>query len=73
MYSEASQTSKMEIYAERVDCIQLLTGLAKHSILGVSQAYEYVSDETKLKSGALSFISQSACTESFVTNFNWHT
>ena len=48
----------MEVFVKIVDCIQLLTIFAKDSILGVSQGYEYASDKTKRKPGALSFISQ---------------
>ena len=44
MFSEPSQTSKTELHAKIVDCIQPLTIFAKHSILGVSIGYEYVYD-----------------------------
>ena len=43
-YSEPSETSKMKLFAEIVDCIQPLTIFAKHFSLGVSQGYEYASD-----------------------------
>ena len=56
MYSESSQTSKMELFAKTVDCIQPLTIFVKLSIFGVSQGYECASDKTKQKSGAYSFI-----------------
>ena len=39
-YSEPSETSKMELSAKIVDCIQLLTFFVKHFLLGVSQGYE---------------------------------
>ena len=47
----------MEVFAKIIDCIQPLTILEKHFILGVSQGFEYASDKTK-HLGALSFISQ---------------
>ena len=52
-----------------VDCIQSLTIFAKHFILGVSQRYEYVSDEAKQNPGALSLIPQkirTAISENFL-------
>ena len=36
-YPEPSETSKMEPFANLVECIQPLTIFAKHSILGVSK------------------------------------
>ena len=48
----------MELFAKLVDCIQPLTVFGKHSILGISQAFEYASDKTKQKPGAFSFMSQ---------------
>ena len=47
----------MELFANIVDCVQLLTIFAKHSILGVSPG-RCASGKTKEKLGALSFISQ---------------
>ena len=47
----------MKLFANLVDCIQLLTIFAKHSILGVSQG-RCASGKTKEKLGELSFISQ---------------
>ena len=58
MYSERSETSKMELFAKVVDCITLLTIFAKHFIIGVSKGYEYASYKTKQNPGALSLISQ---------------
>ena len=52
----------MEFSTKIVDCIQLLTIFANHSILGVSQGYEYVSDNAKQNSGALSLIPQKIMT-----------
>ena len=57
MYSEPSKASKIELFTNIVDCIQLLTIFAKHSILGVSQV-RYASGKTKEKLTALSFNSQ---------------
>ena len=54
MYSEPSKTSKVELFANIVDCIQPLNSFAKHSILGVSQG-RCASGKTKEKLGALSF------------------
>ena len=48
----------MELFPKIVDCIQSLTILAKHFILGVSQGCEYASDKTKKNPAALSLISQ---------------
>ena len=49
----------MELFAKIVDWIQPLTTYqVKHSILGISQAFEYASDKTKQKPGAFSFMSQ---------------
>ena len=50
--------SNMELFEKKVDFIQSLTIFAKTSVLGVSQGYEYASDNTKQKPGALPFISQ---------------
>ena len=47
----------MKFCAKKVDCVLPLTIFAKHSILGVSQGYECVSDETKKIPDALLFIS----------------
>ena len=58
MYSEPSETSKMEFSTKIVDCIQLLTIFAKHFVIGVSQGCEYVSDKAKQNPGALSLIPQ---------------
>ena len=57
-YSEPSDISKMEIFAKNVDCFHALIIFSKHFILVASQGYEYASDKTKEKSGALSFVSQ---------------
>ena len=57
MFLEPSQPSKMGLFAKIVDCIQPLAILTKHSILGVSQHYEYAHDKSKQKPGALSLIS----------------
>ena len=55
-YSEPSETSKTELFAKIVDCIQEpLTISAEHFILGVSQGYEYTSDNTKQNPGSLFF------------------
>ena len=43
----------MESFAKIIDCIQPLTIFAKHSMLHVSQSYEYALDRTKQKPGAL--------------------
>ena len=61
-YSELSETSKVELSAKIFDCIQPLTIFAKHFISGVSQGYEYVSDEAKQNPGALSLIPQTSST-----------
>ena len=50
---EAIQTSKMEPFAKIIDCIRPLTIFVKHSMLHVSQSYEYALDRTKQKPGAL--------------------
>ena len=63
MYSEPSKTSKMELFAKIVDCIQPLTIFTEHFILFVSQGYEYVSDKTKQNPGVLSFTSEKIRTE----------
>ena len=57
MYSELSKTSKMELFTNIVNYIQLLTIFAKRSTLVVSQG-RCASGETKEKLGGLSFISQ---------------
>ena len=46
----------MEFSTKIVECIQPLTILAKHFILGVSQGCGYVSDKAKQNPGALSLI-----------------
>ena len=56
----------MELFANIVDCIQPLTISAKHSTLRVSQG-RCVSDKTKEKLIALSFISQKIRTADFFT------
>ena len=56
-FSELSQTSKMEHFAKLVNGIQPLTIFTKRSILDVSQGYDYTSDNTKQKPGAMKFIS----------------
>ena len=48
----------MDASAKLVECIQPLTVFTKRSILGISQGFEYVSNKTKQKPTALSFISQ---------------
>ena len=58
MYSEPSETYKVELSAKIVDCIQQLTIFVKHFILDVSQGYEYASDKAKQNPGALSLIPQ---------------
>ena len=58
MYSEPSETSKMELFAKKVDCIQPLTIFTKHFILSISQGYECASGKTKHFPGALSLILQ---------------
>ena len=57
-YSDPDETFKIEPFAKIVDCIQTLTIFAKHSVIGVSQGYEYFSDKTKQNLGMLSFTSQ---------------
>ena len=57
-YFEPNETSKMELFAKIVDCIQPLTIFAKHFRLGVSQGYEYASAKAKQNTGALSLIPQ---------------
>ena len=44
----------MELSPKIVDCVQSLSIFAKHFILGVSQGYEYASNETKQNPCALS-------------------
>ena len=57
MYSEHNKTSKMDVFANIVACIQPFTIFTKHFILGVSQG-RCVSGKNKEKLGILSFISQ---------------
>ena len=57
MYSVPSETSKMELFARMVYCIQPLTIFAKHFIVFVSQGDEYASDKFKQNPDVLSFIS----------------
>ena len=52
----------MEHLEKIIDCTQPLTIFAKHSILGVSQGFEYASDKTKQNHGVLSLISQKITT-----------
>ena len=47
MYSEPSETSKLEFFVKIVDCIQPMTIFAKHAISFVSHSYEYASNRTK--------------------------
>ena len=47
MYSEPNETSKMELSAKEIDCIQPLIIFTKHFILDDSQGYEYASDNAK--------------------------
>ena len=56
-YSEPSKISKIEAFANLVECILSLTIFAKYSILGVSQG-RCASGKSKEKLGALLFISQ---------------
>ena len=56
MYSEPSETSKMELSIKIVDSIQRLTIFAKHFIVGAFQGYQYVFDKAKQNPGALSLI-----------------
>ena len=58
MYSERSETFKMEIFPKIVNSFQPLAIFAKHIKLFVSQGYKYASDKTKQNSGVFSFISQ---------------
>ena len=58
MYSEPSETSKLDFFVKIVDCIQPMTIFAKHAISFVSHSYEYASNRTKQSLGVLSFISQ---------------
>ena len=71
MYSEPSKTSKMELFAKIVNCIQPLAIFGKHFILGISQGYKYTSNKTKQKLGALSLISQKVRT-AIPANFMRH-
>ena len=66
MYSEPSKTSKMELFAKIVNCIQPLAIFGKHVILGISQG-----NKTKQKLGALSLISQKVRT-AIPANFMRH-
>ena len=63
-YSEPNETSKMELSAKILDCIQPLT-VAKHFIWGVLQGHEYVSHEAKQNHGALSLFPQKIRTANF--------
>ena len=56
--SYCSETSKMELSAKIVDCIQPLAIFAKHFILGVSQGYKYASHKAKQNPGVLSLVLQ---------------
>ena len=47
----------MDLFAKIIDWSQPLTIYTEHFIFGVSQGYEYVSNNTKQHPGALSFIS----------------
>ena len=58
MYSEPNETSKMELSAKEIDCIQPLIIFTKHFILDDSQGYEYASDNAKENPSALSLIPQ---------------
>ena len=57
-YFEPSETSKMELSAKIVDCIQPLTVFAKHFILGVSQGYKCASHKAKQNRDALLLVPQ---------------
>ena len=57
-YSEPSETSKMQLSAKIIGCIQPFTVFAKHFTLGVSQGYEYTSDKAKQNPDALSLTQQ---------------
>ena len=58
MYSEPNETSKMELSAKKIACIQPLIIFTKHFILDDSQGYEYASDKAKENPSALSLIPQ---------------
>ena len=61
----------MELFVKIVDCIQPLTILEKHLILGLSQGYNYASDKTKQNPGALSLISTKNRTEISANSFQF--
>ena len=61
----------MELFVKIVDCIQSLTILEKHFILGLSQGYNYASDKTKQNPGALSLISTKNRTEISANSFQF--
>ena len=61
----------MELFVKIVDCIQPLTILEKHFILGLSQGYNYASDKTKPNPGALSLISTKNRTEISANSFQF--
>ena len=70
-YSELSEISKMEFSTNIIDCIHPFTIFAKHFILGVSQGYEYVSDNAKQNPDALSLIPQKIRTAISVNFFHF--
>ena len=72
MYSEPSETFKMELSIKIVDSIQRLTIFAKHFIVGVLQGYQYVFDKAKQNLGALSLIPQKIRTAIFANFFHFH-
>ena len=61
----------MELFVKIVDCIQPLTILEKHFILGLPQGYNYASDKTKQNPGALSLISTKNRTEISANSFQF--
>ena len=61
----------MELFVKIVDCIQPLTILEKHFILGLSQGYNYASDKTNQNPGALSLISTKNRTEISANSFQF--
>ena len=71
MYSERSETFKMELFAKLIPCIKLLTIFAKHFIISVSKDYEYASYKTKQNPGELSLISQKIRTAIFAISFHF--
>ena len=56
MYSEPSETSKIDFSPKLVDCIQPLTIFAKKTSYDVSQGYEYAFDKANQNSDVLSLI-----------------